>query len=632
MSTATVDYDALAQQHGGTAQIDYDALAAQHGGSAPSLDLSNKQGQGTYQMKDSSGQSVPVPYGQVQQAARLGYGFADDANRFRYAKDNAADPNRTTTFAPAAGDPRGSVAYQQQLEANAPAAMQVIGGIAKGAGTIASPLLDAANYAANGRTDTASQMLQPNSNLQRAGKWGTLAAAAVPAAVAAPVATAGGAAAGTLGAGAGQLIGNAAGMSPGATQVLSDTLGLAGGAAGAEGAGAFGPKIAPAAAKYFPSFFDNSPEGLLTRAAKPGKNNFNWAKDAPQAISLMKSAEPQLGRPIESIDDAMQAANLAKQNIWGQIKARLNAAGQIGATIDGNQIADAMMDTIGARTRQNNPALVERVTQMANQYRRPLSVDEAEDFLSGKQGVNNELNSYYAKNKVDRRAAEADPEMAATVAEGDALRTALYSKLDQINGPGAAQLKQAYGALSNVNQELAGRKLVWERQNPVSLAEQVSTARGAAKIAKGLIPVIGDAGDIVEGAQNIAVARMGKKLNDPNYMIARAFQNAQPATPFPQPSQFRPAGLLPRGPIQMGGPAEAGGTPSGYTPPPFYDSTRAERLGLLLPEKSGAPPIIPYTPEMSGGERIAALMQMLRNRPQAALPSKASAIPLPPQF
>ena len=33
MSTATIDYDALAQQHGGTAQIDYDALAAQHGGS-----------------------------------------------------------------------------------------------------------------------------------------------------------------------------------------------------------------------------------------------------------------------------------------------------------------------------------------------------------------------------------------------------------------------------------------------------------------------------------------------------------------------------------------------------------------------------------------------------------------------
>jgi hypothetical protein len=34
MSTPTIDYDALAQQHGGSPTVDYDALAAQHGGSA----------------------------------------------------------------------------------------------------------------------------------------------------------------------------------------------------------------------------------------------------------------------------------------------------------------------------------------------------------------------------------------------------------------------------------------------------------------------------------------------------------------------------------------------------------------------------------------------------------------------
>ena len=47
MSTPTVDYDALAAQHGGAPQIDYDALAAQHGGtvasggSAPAADSRN---------------------------------------------------------------------------------------------------------------------------------------------------------------------------------------------------------------------------------------------------------------------------------------------------------------------------------------------------------------------------------------------------------------------------------------------------------------------------------------------------------------------------------------------------------------------------------------------------------------
>ncbi len=36
MAAATIDYDKLAQQHGGTAVVDYDALAAQHGGAAAS--------------------------------------------------------------------------------------------------------------------------------------------------------------------------------------------------------------------------------------------------------------------------------------------------------------------------------------------------------------------------------------------------------------------------------------------------------------------------------------------------------------------------------------------------------------------------------------------------------------------
>lgn len=238
MSTSTIDYDALAAQHGGSAQIDYDALAAQHGGSASNagLDLSNKQGQGTYQMKEQSGQIVAVPYGQVQQAAQMGYGFASDADKFRFAKDNAADPNKTTSFSPAANDPRASLEYQQQMERNSSLPMQVVGGIAKGGGTLARPVLNAMDYATTGSTQDVSPMLEARTPVQKVGKYGTIAAAIVPAAVTAPLATAGGVVGGTLGAGAGQVIGKATGMSPGATDVLSDTLGLAAGAGGAVGA------------------------------------------------------------------------------------------------------------------------------------------------------------------------------------------------------------------------------------------------------------------------------------------------------------------------------------------------------------------------------------------------------------
>lgn len=44
MAAAPIDYDALAQQHGGTAAVDYDALAAQHGGTATSAQQGSQQG------------------------------------------------------------------------------------------------------------------------------------------------------------------------------------------------------------------------------------------------------------------------------------------------------------------------------------------------------------------------------------------------------------------------------------------------------------------------------------------------------------------------------------------------------------------------------------------------------------
>lgn len=381
------------------------------------------------------------------------------------------------------------------------------------------------------------------------------------------------------------------------------------------------------ASKLVPSLVDGPPESLMTRAIKPGKNNVNWNADIKAALPLAKSAEQDLGHLVTGTDDALDATQIAKQDVWQQYKSRLGPAAQMGATIDGNQIANAMMDTIGPRAQQLNPNIVERVTQQANTYRRPLTVDEAEEFLSGKQGVNNELNSYYAKNKVGRRAAEADPEMAATVAEGDALRDALYNKLDQVSGPGAAQLKQAYGSLTNLEKELRGRQLVAARQNPESLSEQLSTVRGAGKIVKGVVTL--DPGDVLEGAQNIAVSRALKARNSSDAMIARAFAKAQPASPFPMPASPRFAGLLPRGAIPMEAPGNVSSAPSMPPHNPLYYGPEISR-GRLLPAQTGGPIELPYVPEMSGGDRLAALMQYLRSHPQAALPAKSSAIPLPP--
>jgi hypothetical protein len=294
---------------------------------------------------------------------------------------------------------------------------------------------------------------------------------------------------------------------------------------------------------------DPPPLQLLTKAIKPLASNTGWdaaiAKAAPDMLAV-SGPDGALGHPITGIDDALDAAAIAKKALWKQYAAKLQAAGapQVAgdlsetagstATIDGNEIANAMMQSIDKRTALQNPDLVERIQRVADTYRRPMSVEEAEDFL---QSANNDLHSYYAKNKVGQQVAAKDPAMGNVVAEADQLRASLYSKLDELTGPGAADLKQRYGALSNVENELLRRKNVAARAQPESLAEQLSMARAFGKIAVGTLRA--SPSSVMEGTQSLAAAKWLKARGTSDAMIQRAFQAL--GNP-PEPIAQAPAG------------------------------------------------------------------------------------------
>src|ERR1035437_9456595 len=196
------------------------------------VDLSNQQGQGTYQMRNQQGQTVGVPYGQVQQAAHQGYDFTDDQNRWRYSKANTADPQRArgTTFS-SGMSPEESTARADNIERNASLPMQIISGIAKGGGTIARPVLDAGAYLINAPSGTVDQMLTPKTTAQSLAKYGTIGAAIAPAAIAAPFTAARALIGGGLGSGVGNLIGQVSGANPNTTALLEDAGGFGGGLA-----------------------------------------------------------------------------------------------------------------------------------------------------------------------------------------------------------------------------------------------------------------------------------------------------------------------------------------------------------------------------------------------------------------
>jgi hypothetical protein len=233
-----------------------------------------------------------------------------------------------------------------------------------------------------------------------------------------------------------------------------------------------------------------------------------------------------------------------------------------------------MMNSIDARTRLQNPDLVEKIQKIADTYRRSMSLDEAEDFL---QSANNDLHSYYAKNKVGQQVAARDPETGHVVAEASQLRDSLYSKLDDLTGPGAADLKQQYGALSNVENELLRRKNVTARQQPDSLAEQIGMARSFGKIAVGTLRA--SPSTMLEGVQSLAAAKFLKARGLTDNMIMRAFQALDSQGPTARPMPATP----PATPGAAAG-AAAGATPDAQTP----DSSAPENIGMALLQRHGA--------------------------------------------
>lgn len=201
-------------------------------------------------------------------------------------------------------------------------------------------------------------------------------------------------------------------------------------------------------------------------------------------------------------------------------------------------------------------------------------------------------------------------------------QSAVQSVLDpQLRSAGIdpVAIRKAFGQVAQVGSKVAGKTTIGQASQPSGLGhlQSVNLQKPLSYLSE-----IGSAG------KDIAAGRPWLSANPTDLNIREAFRNGGAKPNFAVPAQPEPeiAGLLQRPPIEMPGPADSSNPLS--RPPMAAATTRAQRLGLLLPEKTGGPVELPYTPEMSGGEQMAALMQYLRKRQQLGLPAKASAIPL----
>jgi cytochrome c556 len=282
-------------------------------------------------------------------------------------------------------------------------------------------------------------------------------------------------------------------------------------------------------------------EAALTKAIKPKGNNAKFAESLKTALPDIQETAQTLGQKIENIDHLDDVITQAKKRVWKNYEDILgpNANSQI----DGNKIADNIVKGIDKRFITQNPEKYKKIVAVADTYRRPMSLTEAEDFL---QSTNNELHSYYAKNKVQQAVAMGDPEVSHIVRENDALRNELNTKLSELTGVNAKEIKNRYGALSNLQSEIVPRKNVIARQNPIGLAEQIGYGRAAGNILKSAANF--QLGDAAAGAADLATTRFLKLKNDPNELIRSAFQKLEknPTSKYAKAmTKFIPAGYLP---------------------------------------------------------------------------------------
>lgn len=340
---------------------------------------------------------------------------------------------------------------------------------------------------------------------------------------------------------------------------LGNTLTAKAGKVAAQGTGLASPEAVPS----------------MMRAIKPTNSKTDFPQTLASAGPDLQAHAQATGQPIKTIADLVEAVPGAKKSVWQEYQQKLGPNAK--ATIDGNSVADAMVNSIDKRTRIQNPQLVKQIESTADTYRKPISLQDAEDFL---QSANNDLHSYYAKNKVGQQVAANDPTTGHVVAEAQSLRSALNGKLDELTGPGTADIKRRYGALSELQEQALRRKNVADRQSQVGTMASLGKIAGVAKVVKGVVKL--DPGDIMSGLSEGALGQRISNLNNTDWLINNAFNGPNGFAPRGKTLTVGPLGVsVPSTPKQIpGGGSPLGVSASPATPENIVSNAGAKYVGV----------------------------------------------------
>lgn len=372
----------------------------------------------------------------------------------------------------------------------------------------------------------------------------------------------------------------------------------------AVGAGA-GNVLAGAGVESIPDIVKGTRQMIPSDTTATATRSFQQAvpptKSAPYTPEDLQNARPHLedqhaSNPIKTVSDVRDAADAAVKKIETHVgnAVKANPIDQITS----NPLADVrtgLSQNIGAPEGYAEQGMQELAPYKLDE---PMTVSKADAV---RKQLNAENKAIMDKNSYDRATARAtDPGFAARELAAESLRNGVYDKLAERGMPGVDQLRQDEGSLLSIrdaaqNQILNGEKTVAGTGSSSKLAKAGKTILTGGGVAAGE-HFGGMPGAVLGGTAGAALGDLLAPSNlTRNALVEKSF--ARPVTngaagsfpAIPKPSPTR--GLLNAPPVSLSSPMEA--SPSTSVPPVVANTTRAQRLGLLLPEQASGRVVTP---------------------------------------
>ena len=261
----------------------------------------------------------------------------------------------------------------------------------------------------------------------------------------------------------------------------------------------------------------------------------------PNLEIINKEGGLVVGKNPESLNEALQAVGQTRENIFETYSPMIKKASDAGAVVDGSAISSKLRSFASQENIQlSNPSLAKYADDVATRWEGktiPLEVAEqtAKDF-------NAMLKQKYQQGKIsgaDVSSAHVDDIVVRM------LRNEIADKA------GVGDLKRRYGALAELEGDLAKRAIVAGRQNPIGLVDSIANISSGSDIAGGVMLSIMTQNPAYLGfsAKGLAAKVAGnliKNANSPDANIARMFKNVEKLRTIPTRKIITPADAVSR--------------------------------------------------------------------------------------